>query len=134
MTTGSTSRRRATRPCGTNPRSTSIPAISRTLRVGLIAALSSGAPSTAYAIATGRDPLEASAAAGTLLLGPARPRAQLVAAAVPVHAAVSLLWTIVLDATLPQRRRRLAGALAGLGVAWLDLVVVGKRFPRIAAL
>ncbi len=104
------------------------------MKAGLLAAAVSGLPSTAYNLATGRDPLEATKAAGTLLLGEdARPWA-LVGAALPVHLAVSLFWATLLERTLPSRKRVLWGAGAGLAIAALDLGVVGRRIPAIRAL
>lgn len=92
----------------------------------------SGIPSTAHALLTGRDPLEATLAAGSVLLPRETSRARLVAAAVPLHLALSLGWTIVLDRAGVRGAR--AGAAAGLAVAAFDLGVVGRRFPRIRAL
>ena len=101
---------------------------------GGIAAVLSGLPSTVHAIATGRDPLAATAAAGTLVADSSRNRSTLIAAAVPVHAAISLFWGLAMSALLPHRRTELWGALTGLGIAAFDLGVVGTRFPAIRAL
>jgi hypothetical protein len=104
----------------------------RVLRAAAAAAALSGIPSTAHALLTGRDPLEATLAAGTILLrGETRPR-RLLAAAVPVHLALSLGWTVALDRA--GVRGAGAGALAGLAIAALDLGVVGPRYPRVRAL
>jgi len=100
----------------------------------LPASLGSGLPSTIHALATGGDPLEATAAAGSLLVPRGHRRRVLLAAAVPVHLAVSLGWSVVLAGILPHRRTALAGALAGAGIAALDLGVVGRLFPRVRAL
>jgi hypothetical protein len=104
------------------------------LRGALWAATLSGAPSTAYALATGRDPLEAALAAGAIVVGEDASRARRLAAAVPVHLAISIAWTVVLDRVLPRHGRVLTGAAAGLGIAALDLGVIGRRIPAIAAL
>lgn len=104
------------------------------MRVGLVAAAVSGAPSTAYALATGRDPLEATKAAGTLVLGEDASPLALVVAAAPVHLALSLGWAAVLKSALPPRRRLLWGAVGGLAIAAFDLGVVGRRVPAIRAL
>ena len=93
------------------------------------AAVFSGAPSTAWALLHGNDPLAAARAAGTLLPG-RRDRPGLVAGLV-VHAAVSVIWGVVIGRTC---RTRWQGALAGLAVAALDLGVVGRRYPAIRAL
>jgi hypothetical protein len=104
------------------------------LIAGAVAAVVSGAPSTVHALATGRDPLEATRAAGTLLLPRETRSLPLLMAAVPVHAALSLGWGLVLAAGLPRRCTVAAGALGGLAIAALDLGVIGGRFPRLRAL
>ena len=101
---------------------------------GLVAAVVSGVPSTAWALSGGRDPLEATLAAGSIVLPVEERRERLVVAAISVHLAISLGWGMALAATLPRRRTVLAGALAGLAIAAVDLGVVGRRFPKIAAL
>jgi hypothetical protein len=104
------------------------------LRAALVAAAVSGLPSTAHALATGRDPIAATVAAGSLLLPHESRRPVLVAAAVPVHLSVSLAWTVVL-ALLPARRRSpWWGAAAGLAIAAIDLGLIGRRAARIRAL
>lgn len=104
----------------------------RVLRAAAWAAALSGIPSTVHALATGRDPLEAALAAGSVLVPRETSRAKLVAAAVPVHLALSLGWTLALDRAGVRGARR--GALAGLAIAALDLGLVGRAFPRIRAL
>lgn len=104
------------------------------LRAGFVAALVSGAPSTACSIAARRDPLEATLAAGSMLLPRENRRGYLVAAAVPVHFALSAFWGVILAALLPRGRHLLAGSVAGLIIGLVDLLVVGRRFSRIRAL
>jgi hypothetical protein len=104
------------------------------LRAGLLAAAASGIPSTTWTLARGGDVLEGARAAGTILLPRARSTPVLLAAAVPVHLALSLGWAAVLAAVLPRGREPLYGPLAGLAIAALDLEVVGRRFPAIRAL
>jgi hypothetical protein len=58
------------------------------LTAGAVAAAVSGAPSTLWALAAGRDPFEATLAAGSMLLPGETRRGRLVAAAVPVHLAL----------------------------------------------
>ena len=101
---------------------------------GAVAAVVSGGPSTLHALRTGSDPLEASLAAGTLLLRRERRPRRLLAAAAGVHATISMGWALVLAATLPTRRTTITGALAGVAIAGLDLGVVGRRHPRIRRL
>jgi hypothetical protein len=104
------------------------------LGAGLVAAVVSGVPSTAWAVARGRDVLAAARAAGTLVLPYERRTAPLLLAAVPVHAALSLGWAGVLARILPRERELLSGAAAGLAIAALDLGVIGRRVPAIRAL
>jgi hypothetical protein len=101
---------------------------------GAVAAVLSGAPSTLHALATRSSPLEATLAAGTLLLPRERRPLALAFAAVPVHLGLSFGWALLLAALLPRRRTVAAGTLAGLAIAALDLGVVGRRRPRIRAL
>ena len=107
---------------------------SDTVVTGLVAAAVSGAPSTIYALVARRSPWEASAAAGSLLFGSEGRTNVLTAAAVPVHVGASLFWAGVLVIVLPRRAAPLWGALAGAGVAVIDLVVIGRHFPRIRSL
>ncbi len=109
-------------------------AIEDAVVAGAVAALLSGAPSTVHALATRRDPLEATLAAGSLLLPRERRAAALLAAAALVHGALSLGWAVVLAALLPRRRTAAWGGLAGLAIAALDLGVVGRRVARVRAL
>lgn len=102
------------------------------IRAGAWAAVLSGAPSTVHALATGRDPLEATKAAGSILFPRECRTLPLVAAAAPVHLAVSFGWALVLAHL--RVRGPFAGAVAGLAIAALDLGVVGRRFPRVRAL
>lgn len=104
------------------------------LTAGAVAAVLSGVPSTLHALLTGRDALEASLAAGTLVLAHERRPARLLPVAVVAHVALSLGWAVVLAAILPRRRATGAAAAAGLAIAALDLGLVGRRFPRIRAL
>ena len=102
------------------------------LRAGLVAGVLAGAPSTLHAFATGRDPLEATLAAGSILLPGESRRGRLVAAAVPVHLAISLTWALGLDRAGVRGASR--GALAGLAIAALDLGVARRAFPRFREL
>ncbi len=94
----------------------------------------SGAPSTLHAVANDESVLEASLAAGTLVL-PGEDRAsRLLPAAVVVHGALSVGWAVVLGVCLPRRFTVAWAVPAGLAIAALDLGVVGRRFARIRAL
>lgn len=105
-----------------------------TLIAGLVAAAVSGIPSTAWTLARGGDVLEGARAAGSLVLPRERRTGRLLGAAVPVHLALSVGWAFVLDAVLPERRKPLFGALAGLAIAAVDLGVIGRRIPAIRSL
>ena len=113
---------------------TRVATIADGLVAGAVAALVTGAPSTLHAFATRSSPLEATLAAGTLLLPRERRPLALVLAAVPVHLALSFGWALLLATLLPRRRTVAAGVLAGLAIAALDLGVVGRRNPRVRAL
>jgi hypothetical protein len=110
----------------------------RVIRDGLAAALPaaflSGLPSTLHALWRKRDPLEASVAAGSILLPRESRRARLLVAAIPVHASISCAWALVLSAVLPRKAPVAEGVLAGLSIALLDLGVIGRHYPRIRAL
>ena len=101
---------------------------------GLYAAVLSGAPSTAHALATRGDALEASLAAGSILLGDEERRSRLLLAAVPVHLALSLGWATAISLTAPRGHELASGVAAGAAIAALDLGLIGRRFPRIGAL
>ena len=101
---------------------------------GALAAIGSGLPSTLHALLIRADPLQATLAAGTLLLRHETRPLPLVLAAVPAHVGISLSWGVVMALTLPRRWTVLAGGLGGLAIAALDLGVFAARFPRIRAL
>lgn len=94
----------------------------------VVAGTVSGAPSTALAVVTGRSPLEAARAAGSLL-----GRTGLVRGLV-AHAGITVLWVSVLAATLPRGREVGAGVAAGAGIHALDMGVIGRRIPSMSAL
>jgi hypothetical protein len=106
-------------------------------RAGLVASVVSGAPSTAHALLTGRDPLAATQAAGAMV-APRASRIVQLAVAGPVHLALSFGWTAVLARVVPTDRslaaRVLVGMAAGAAIAALDLGVIGRRIAPIRAL
>jgi hypothetical protein len=102
------------------------------IRAAAWAAALSGAPSTLHALATGRDPLEAVLAAGSVLLPGETRRERLIAAAIPVHLALSLGWAAALERAGVRSPGR--GALAGLAIGVVDLALAGRIAPRIRAL
>jgi hypothetical protein len=101
---------------------------------GLVGAACSGIPSTAWSLARGDDVLDGARAAGAIVLPHERRTAVLLLAASPVHLALSLGWAAVLAVTLPHRAEPAWGAVAGLGIAALDLSLVGRRISSIRAL
>ena len=104
------------------------------LVAGAVAAVASGLPSTLVTLARREDLLEGGRAAGSLLLPRARRTLPLLAAAIPVHLALSLGWAVVLERAIPHGRERPGGVLGGLAIAALDLGAIGRRLPRIRAL
>ena len=104
------------------------------VEAGLFAAVVSGAPSTAWTLLRGEDVLEPGRAAGAIVLPRERRAPVLLAAAVPVHLALSLGWAAVLARVLPHRHEPALGTLAGAAIAALDLAVIGRRIPAIRAL
>jgi hypothetical protein len=101
----------------------------------LLATLLSGIPSTLYALLTGADPTEATRAAGAMLLRSETSLPKLFAAAVMVHAAVSLFWAAALWLALPYRKTTLWALLASAAIAVLDLRIIAPAyFPEVAAL
>ena len=101
---------------------------------GLAGATLAGIPSTVIAVVRGDDVLDGARAAGAILLRHETRTPVLLAAAVPVHLALSFGWAGVLAAVLPRGAEPAAGAAAGLGIAALDLLVIGRRIPAIRAL
>ena len=101
----------------------------------LSATLLSGIPSTVYALATGGDPMEATRAAGAMLL-PSEPNVfRLLAAAALVHCTVSLFWACVLWLALPRRHTMLLALVASAAIALIDLRLIAPAFfPGVAAL
>lgn len=122
------------------PRST--PLICRTPRAShellwawLAATLLSGLPSTGWAFLTGGDPLEATRAAGAMLLPREIETPPLLLAAALVHSLVSLFWALVLWLALPRRHVVLSALTASAAIAVLDLRVIAPAFfPEVAAL
>ena len=104
------------------------------LCAGLAGAVVGAAPSTVHAVLTGAGLRAATVAAGSILLPRERREWRLIAAGAVVHLSVSLGWGVVLAAMLPRRHTAAAGTAAGLVIAALDLGVVGRRLPRVAAL
>src|SRR3954454_23320044 len=103
----------------------------RILAAGLAGAVLSGVPSTACTRARRAARREAPRAPGATLLPRETRTPVLLAAAVPVHLALSLGWAAVLDAA---GAGPLSGLALGLAIAALDLGLIGRRIPAIRAL
>jgi hypothetical protein len=102
---------------------------------GLAGAALSAVPSTAYTLATRGDVLEGGRAAGAMLLPRERRTPVLLAAAVPVHLALSLGWAAVLAPLLPRGAEVPAGIAGALAIAALDLrLIAPRRFASVCAL
>jgi hypothetical protein len=104
------------------------------IEAGLVAAVASGFPSTVVTVTRGEDLLESSRAVGAMVLPGERRPLVLLAAAGPVHLALSLGWAAVLARVLPQGRERAGGLVGGLAIAAMDLGVIGRRIPAISGL
>jgi hypothetical protein len=104
------------------------------LTAGLAGAIAGAIPSTAVTLARRENLLESGRAAGSLLLPAERRTLPLLAAAVPVHLALSLGWAVVLERALPRGRELDGGLVGGLAIAALDLGAIGRRLPRIRSL
>jgi hypothetical protein len=76
----------------------------------------------------GENLFDSTRAAGTLLGKRSLARGLL------AHAALTAGWTALMAALLPRRRPVLEGLVAGAAIAALDLGVVARRYPAIAAL
>jgi hypothetical protein len=101
---------------------------------GLAGAASSGIPSTAWSLLRGDDVLEGGRAVGAMVRPGERRTVALLLIAAPVHVGISLAWAWVMAAVLPRRCTPAWGVVAGLAIAGLDLVVIGRRIPAIRAL
>jgi hypothetical protein len=102
---------------------------------GAAATLSSGLPSTLYAIAMREDVSAATRAAGAMLLGAGASFAELFLAAALVHVLVSFFWAAILVALLPRRYTIMWAIVAAALIGVLDLAVIAPLFfPEVAAL
>src|SRR3954451_23064521 len=109
-------------------------ALADALAAGAAGAALSSVPSTAVTVARRESMLDGATAAGSILLPAERRTLPLVAAAVPVHLALSLGWAAVMSALLPRRATVPAAVAGALAIAALDLEVIGRACPRIRAL
>src|SRR5436190_21357874 len=104
------------------------------LTAGLAGAACSAIPSTAWSLVRGDDVLEGGRATGAMLLPHERRTAVLLAAAAPVHLAISIGWAAVMATALPRGREPAWGVVGALMTATVDLALIGRRIPSIATL
>lgn len=113
------------------------------VRAGLVAGALSGIPSSALALTRGNDVLASTEALGAVVLPAGSGRKARILVGGAVHVALSLVWARVLDRLLDalladdgksRADAAMVGALAGAGIAALDLGVVGRRLPPIRSL
>jgi hypothetical protein len=104
------------------------------LSAGLAGAACSAIPSTVWSLVRGDDVLEGGRAAGAMLLAHERRTAVLLAAAAPVHLAISIGWAAVMATALPHGREPAWGVIGAMAIATLDLALIGRRIPSIRTL
>ena len=105
------------------------------LAAGTTATLVSGIPSTAYAWLSGADPLEATRAAGAMLIPASSPLTQLLVAAAVAHVAISFFWAAILVAVLPRTHIVVSATAAAALIGLIDLCLIAPvLFPEVAAL
>ena len=109
-------------------------ALADALAAGAAGAVLSAVPSTTVTLLRRERLLDGATAAGSILLPSERRTVPLLAAAVPVHLALSFGWAAVLSVALPRRATIPAAVAGGLAIAALDLEVIGRASPRIRAL
>jgi hypothetical protein len=79
--------------------------------------------------------MEATRAAGAMLIPMSSPTVALLVAAALVHSSVSFFWAAVLTWILPRKRVFLWAVVAAVGIAILDLRVIARLlFPAVYAL
>src|SRR3954465_15764839 len=104
-------------------------ALADALAAGAAGAVLSGVPSTAVTVARRGSLLDGATAAGSILMPGERRTLPLVAAAVPVHLALSFGWAAVMSVLLPRRATVPAGVAGGPALAPLDPEPGGRAFP-----
>ena len=99
------------------------------------AALLSGIPSTLYAVLTAGDPMEATRAAGAMLISYEASDTELFFAAGVVHVAITLFWAFILATLLPRRHLVWWCVAAAALIAFLDVKLIARAFfPEVYAL
>ena len=104
------------------------------LAAGVAGAACSAIPSTVWSLVRGEDVLEGGRAVGAMVLRDERRTGALLVIAAPIHLAISLGWAAVMAAALPRGREPARGVVGGIAIAGLDLALIGRRIPSIAAL
>jgi hypothetical protein len=104
------------------------------LAAGLAGAACSAIPSTVLSLVRGENMLEGARAAGAMVAPNEQRTPALLVIAAPVHLAISLGWATVMAVALPRGGEPARGVAAGMAIATLDLALIGRRIPSIAAL
>lgn len=104
------------------------------LAAGLAGAACSAIPSTVWSLVRGEDVLVGARAAGAMVLPHERRTLVLLVVAAPIHLAISLGWAAVMAVALPHGREPARGVVGAMVIAALDLALIGRRIPSIAAL
>jgi hypothetical protein len=105
------------------------------LVAGWTATLVGGTPSTLYALASAGDPMEATRAAGAMLISASSGTVELVLAAAVVHVCVSFFWAAILVRILPRPHVVLWATAAAAIIGYFDLRVIAPVFfPEVANL
>ena len=100
------------------------------LAAGLAGAILSGVPSTTVTLFKRESLLDGAAAAGTILLRGERRTLPLLAAAVPVHLALSFGWAAVMSVALPRRATVPAAVAGGLATSFLANGISAVKVAR----
>ena len=109
-------------------------ALADALHAGAAGAVLSAVPSTTVTLLRRESLLDGAIAARSIVLRDEERRLPLLAAAVPVHLALSYGWAVPMAALLPRRATVPAAVAAALGIAALDLGLIARALPRIRAL
>ena len=100
-----------------------------------IAAFLSGIPSTALAYFTGKDMMEATRAAGAMLIAPDSSTSSLVLAATVVHGTLTFFWASILTLFVPREHAVSYSCIVMILVGIVNLCIIAPLFfPSVVAL
>jgi hypothetical protein len=101
----------------------------------LIAGIFGGIPSTLLAYFTGKDILEATHAAGAMLIAADSSSTQLFMAATLVHGSLTFFWATVLTLCVPRKHAVSCSCILMILVGFFNLSIIAPHFfPSVAAL